>query len=199
MNAIETAAWRPVQHKYKILQLLGHGSFGMVMLAKCLSTKQKVAIKLITDAYKSTYNFKKVMREIQIMKQLTKMKNNIYTTKFLDLIVDEESVFIIMDYGSKDLLNLFKSSKGPDFSLKEDSHLIIILYNLLCALNFLHSANITHRDIKPNNFLLDNDCKVCICDFGMARTFESKDGKKRSKSPYVISRWYRAPEVILGD
>ena len=49
-------------------------------------------------------------------------------------------------------------------------HLIVILYNALCALNFLHTANVMHRDIKPSNMLIDSECVVKICDFGLART-----------------------------
>jgi len=52
----------------------------------------------------------------------------------------------------------------------EERHLITVLYNCLCALNFLHSANILHRDIKPTNMLIDNLCQVKICDFGLARS-----------------------------
>ena len=51
----------------------------------------------------------------------------------------------------------------------EESHVITILYNQLCALNFIHSANIIHRDLKPANFLIDSECNVKICDFGLAR------------------------------
>lgn len=54
----------------------------------------------------------------------------------------------------------------------------VILYNLLCAVQFMHSSNIVHRDIKPNNILVNKDCHVRICDFGLARTLpESVTGK----------------------
>lgn len=81
----------------------------------------------------------------------------------------------------------------------EDEHFVIILYNLLCSINFLHSANIAHRDLKPANILIDSECNVKICDFGLARSMETLDGKKRSKTLHVVARWYRAPEIILGD
>jgi mitogen-activated protein kinase 1/3 len=49
-------------------------------------------------------------------------------------------------------------------------HLVTILYNIICAFKFLHSAGVVHRDVKPANLLMDSNCQVKICDFGLART-----------------------------
>lgn len=111
-----------------------------------------------------------------------------------------------MNYHTQDLRRMFKDQKkSSDFSFSEH-HLRVVLYNLLCAIKFLHSANIIHRDLKPGNILIDSECNVRICDFGLARsmktsTSESNDQKhtKRSMTPHVISRWYRPPELILGE
>lgn len=70
-----------------------------------------------------------------------------------------------MEQGQTDLNKLIKS---PSMVIEED-HIIIILYNILCSVNFLHSANIVHRDLKPANILIDSDCQVKICDFGLSR------------------------------
>ena len=51
-----------------------------------------------------------------------------------------------------------------------ENSLIKILYNILCALNFIHASNVMHRDIKPSNILVDSNFNVKICDFGLART-----------------------------
>ena len=62
----------------------------------------------------------------------------------------------------------------------DESHIVTMLFNMLCALNFLHSANIMHRDLKPGNFLIDSSCHVKICDFGLSRAFTEKNDADRT-------------------
>lgn len=66
-----------------------------------------------------------------------------------------------------DLKKLIELSSKSNLNEK---HVTIILYNLLCALKFMHSANVIHRDIKPSNILINEQCQIRICDFGLART-----------------------------
>lgn len=77
-----------------------------------------------------------------------------------------------MDLGETDFRKIMEAQ--PRVQISED-HIITMLYNQLCALNFLHSTNIIHRDIKPGNLLIDNECGVKICDFGLARVLPSKN------------------------
>ena len=112
-----------------------------------------------------------MVREITILRELSKVKSNIFTTHLHDIILagpDDtfESLFLIMELESGDLANLMESK---DLVFDEE-HALIVLYNILCALNFLHSGKIMHRDIKPGNILINSNCQVKICDFGMART-----------------------------
>lgn len=94
----------------------------------------------------------------------------------------------------------------------KEAHVKIIIYNLLCSLNFIHTAGLMHRDIKPANVLIDDQCQITLCDFGLARsmlgpekkkTVEEQKGQgqqnesKRRLSTHISSRWYRSPEIIL--
>lgn len=75
----------------------------------------------------------------------------------------------------------------PHTELTED-HIVTILYNQLCALNFVHSAGVIHRDIKPGNFLIDSQCSVKICDFGLSRVMPTKSDLERETLKYRNSQ-----------
>lgn len=71
----------------------------------------------------------------------------------------------------------------------DEQHIITILYNTLCAIKYLHSANVIHRDLKPANLLIDQTCSIKICDFGLSRTMISS--KKDNQSPSNIKKVLR--------
>ncbi|XP_034275973.1 mitogen-activated protein kinase 15 isoform X2 [Pantherophis guttatus] len=86
-------------------------------------------------------------------------------------------------------------------NLLKDIHKCYILYQLLKATKFIHSGNVIHRDQKPSNILLDRDCFVKLCDFGLARSLGQieKDEGNPALTEYVATRWYRAPEILLAS
>ncbi|CAN6463797.1 unnamed protein product [Victoria cruziana] len=75
-----------------------------------------------------------------------------------------------------------------------DDHCQYFIYQLLRGLKYVHSANVLHRDLKPSNLLLNSNCDLKIGDFGLARTTSEAD----FMTEYVVTRWYRAPELLLN-
>ena len=78
-----------------------------------------------------------------------------------------KNIFLIMEFEKRDLRQ--SMNEGILTGLTQDQ-VRLIVYNLLCAAKFMHSANIVHRDLKPGNILINRDCQVKICDYGIART-----------------------------
>ena len=164
--------WEYVRKDYKIKEHLGSGTYGAVYKVKHRETKKEFAAKYLKEFMEHESVARMMVREITILRKLSKIKSNIFSTKLYDIILagsedSFDSVFLIMELQSGDLKSLM-DTKNLVF---DEEHAIIVLYNLLCALNFVHSANIMHRDIKPSNILINSSCQVKLCDFGMARTF----------------------------
>jgi mitogen-activated protein kinase 7 len=80
-----------------------------------------------------------------------------------------------------------------------DAHFQSFIYQILCGLKYIHSANVLHRDLKPGNLLVNADCELKIADFGLARGFSiDPDENAGYMTEYVATRWYRAPEIMLS-
>ena len=107
-------------------------------------------------------------------------------------------IYIVCDFMESDLHVVIKAK------ILEDVHTQFILYQILKALKYMHSGSLIHRDLKPSNILLNSDCHVKLCDFGLARSVSSQTGSTTTKgdpvmTDYVATRWYRAPELLLGS
>lgn len=101
-----------------------------------------------------------------------------------------EDVYIISDLMETDLHRIIYSRQELS-----DDHIQYFVYQILRALLYLHSANVLHRDLKPSNLLLNSNCDLKVCDFGLARGL---DVDNMELTEYVVTRWYRAPEIMLS-
>jgi serine/threonine protein kinase len=82
-----------------------------------------------------------------------------------------------------------------DFS----SSFLVIHLSSRVGMKYVHSASVIHRDLKPGNLLVNSDCELKICDFGLSRGFDSAaEEGATSMTEYVATRWYRAPEIMLA-
>jgi len=100
-------------------------------------------------------------------------------------------IYLIFEKMDTDLYKIMKS--GQELS---DDHYKFIIYQIIRALFFIHSGNIIHRDLKPSNILINEDCTIKLCDFGLSRSLSDKKDRM-NLTEYVVTRYYRAPEVML--
>jgi c-Jun N-terminal kinase len=150
---------------------------------------ERVAIKKLVKPFQNETYAKRAYREVKLMKMVNH-KNvigllNLYTPAHK--IDDFEDLYIVMELMDANLCRVI----GIDLDHDRMSYL---LYQLLCGIKHLHSAGIIHRDLKPSNIVVKEDCSLKILDFGLARAAD----KAFMMTPYVVTRYYRAPEVIVG-
>jgi len=210
--------------RYKFVRYLGHGSYGHVAEGEALeghptlSPGTKVAIKKIPNVFENEVDAKRLLRELRILRYL---QGHDTIVRVFDVFIDGQpstfdTLLIVFEFVDTDLSKLFASDQF--FGIL---HVQYIFYQLCLGLKFMHSANICHRDIKPSNILVNEDCTIKLCDFGLARCLTPNqeiprpkcsdevrkmylDEKKLTRTPFkriltrhVVTRWYRAPEVIL--
>ncbi|OQR83793.1 sporangia induced mitogen-activated protein kinase [Achlya hypogyna] len=182
-----------VDTKYKFIKPIGHGAYGVVISAQNTETDEKVAIKKVSKAFEDLVDAKRILREIKLLQHFD--HENIIT--IVDLLPPPslahfEDVYIISDLMETDLHRIIYSRQPLS-----DDHIQYFLYQILRALKYIHSSNVLHRDLKPSNLLLNSNCDLKVCDFGLARGVEP-DEDNMELTEYVVTRWYRAPEIMLS-
>merc|ERR1712113_464904 len=105
---------------------------------------------------------------------------------------DFDDIYIVTDLMETDLHRVIYSKQ-----LLNDEHHQYFCYQILRGLVYLHSAHVVHRDLKPSNLLVNKNCDLKICDFGLARVLSTEEEDSLGRTDYVVTRWYRAPEVVL--
>ncbi|XP_053873240.1 mitogen-activated protein kinase 15 isoform X6 [Malaclemys terrapin pileata] len=184
-----------VSQKYEIKKRLGKGAYGIVWKAIDRRTGEIVAVKKIFDAFRNRTDAQRTFREIMFLQEFGEHPNII---KLLNVIraQNDRDIYLVFESMETDLHAVIK--KG---NLLKDIHKCYILYQLLKATKFIHSGNVIHRDQKPSNILLDADCFVKLCDFGLARSLCQihEDQGSPALTEYVATRWYRAPEILLSS
>jgi len=174
--------------RYEKIGKIGEGSYGVVFKCRNKETQQLVAIKKFVESEDDPLIKKIAMREIRMLKQL-KHPNLV---NLLEVFKRKKRLHLVFEYVDHTVLNeLDRYPKGvPEHLIKK------IIYQTLLAVNFCHHHNCIHRDVKPENILVDKRGVVKLCDFGFARMLT---GPGDEYTDYVATRWYRAPELLVGD
>jgi mitogen-activated protein kinase 1/3 len=180
-----------VDEKYEFIKQIGHGAYGVVCSALNKKNGEKVAIKKVPNAFDDLIDAKRIIREIRLLKFFDH-ENIIAIVDVLkpDAKTGYADIYIVTDLMETDLHRVIYSRQDLT-----DEHIQYFVYQLLRGVLYMHTANVMHRDLKPSNILLNKNCDLKICDLGLARGYENETD---FKTEYVVTRWYRAPEVILN-
>ncbi|KAF9240902.1 CMGC MAPK protein kinase [Melanogaster broomeanus] len=184
---------------YEILHGLGEGAYGTVAAARHKPSGRQVAIKRILP-FDHTLFCLRTLRELKLLRFFSETCVNENIISILDIVKppslgDFKEVYFIQELMQTDLHRVIRTQ-----SLSDD-HCQYFIYQVLRALKSIHSADIVHRDLKPANLLLNSNCDLKVCDFGLARSINSTapGGKEMGlMTEYVATRWYRAPEIMLS-
>ncbi|KAL2245516.1 mitogen-activated protein kinase 19 isoform X2 [Sesamum indicum] len=178
-------------NRYQILEIIGKGSYGVVCAAIDTHTGGKVAIKKITDIFEHMSDAIRILREIKLLRLLR--HPDIVEIKRIMLPPsrrDFKDIYVVFELMESDLHQVIKANDD----LTHEHHRFF-LYQMLRALKYMHTANVYHRDLKPKNILANANCKLKVCDFGLARVAFSDTPTTIFWTDYVATRWYRAPEL----
>ncbi|XP_035848566.1 mitogen-activated protein kinase 8 isoform X4 [Sander lucioperca] len=178
-----------VLKRYQNLRPIGSGAQGIVCSAYDQILDRNVAIKKLSRPFQNQTHAKRAYRELVLMKCVNH-KNiigllNVFTPQ--KSLEEFQDVYLVMELMDANLCQVIQMELDHE-------RLSYLLYQTLCGIKHLHAAGIIHRDLKPSNIVVKSDCTLKILDFGLARTAATG----LLMTPYVVTRYYRAPEVILG-
>ncbi|KAI3463718.1 hypothetical protein Pfo_020381 [Paulownia fortunei] len=177
--------------RYQVQEVVGKGSYGVVGSAIDSHTGERVAIKKINDVFEHVSDATRILREIKLLRLLR--HPDIVEIKHIMLPPSRREfrdIYVVFELMESDLHQVIKAN--DDLT---PEHYQFFLYQLLRGLKYIHTANVFHRDLKPKNILANADCKLKICDFGLARVSFNDAPSAIFWTDYVATRWYRAPEL----
>jgi len=158
-----------VDKRYEVIDPVGSGAYGVVVAAKDLEADEEdnnlVAIKKIEKAFEHKVFAQRTLRELKILRLM--QHDNVIGIKTLlkpKHRTEFNEIYLVSELMETDLAQIIKSNQPLT-----DDHIQFFLYQLLRGLKYIHSAGILHRDLKPRNLLVNSNCDLKICDFGLAR------------------------------
>eukprot|EP01038_Epipyxis_sp_PR26KG_P004950 gene4950-6923_t len=177
-------------NKYEVLSVVGEGAYGVVLKCRNKESGEIVAIKKFKESDDDEILRKTTLREVKILRMLR--HTNIVSLK--EAFRRKMKLYLVFEYVEKNLLEVLEEQpSGLDPEIVR-----IYIYQLVLAIHWCHSNNVIHRDIKPENLLINVRTKILkLCDFGFARVISKTNNEELTD--YVATRWYRAPELLLGS
>uniref|UniRef100_A0A673IJ27 mitogen-activated protein kinase n=1 Tax=Sinocyclocheilus rhinocerous TaxID=307959 RepID=A0A673IJ27_9TELE len=182
---IQKTTW-DVPDRYTSLKPVGSGAYGTVCSATDQKTKEKVAIKKLYRPFQSLIHAKRAYRELRLLRHIQHDNVicllNVFTP---DSTLEKfETFYMVMPFVAQDLGHIMKRKQLTS------KVITYLFYQILRGLKVI--TDVLFQDLKPSNLAVDENCELKILDFGLARHTETE------MTGYVVTRWYRAPEVIFN-
>ena len=195
-----------VDKRYTMIRTVGSGAYGVVISASDAKTDTSVAVKMVPKAFSDEIDAKRILREIKLLKHF-RHENIVSLVDMMPpnvkYVEDFNDVYLVTDLMETDLHRIVYSKQKLSID-----HAQYFIYQVLRGLKYIHSCRVLHRDLKPSNLLVNSNCDLKICDFGLARginrdpndpyTMGTAGGGTMLLTEYVVTRWYRAPEIMLA-
>ena len=180
-----------MKNKYEVLGIVGEGAYGIVY--KCLNkeTNKYVAVKKFKETQDKLVQ-KTKKRELAMLQML----HHENVVEFQESFVSKGNFFLVFEYVEKNLLEVLEESpRGLSPKLIRS-----LVFQMCKAVDYLHKNNMIHRDVKPENLLIDENLNLKLCDFGFARKVKLNKNNNNidTMTDYVATRWYRSPELLLS-
>jgi mitogen-activated protein kinase 15 len=178
-----------VEGMYEIIGRKGRGKYGVVFRARDKNSNTFVMIKKLNDLFSNNLDCEKIYREILFHEHLNYHDNII---KLVNVINSKDrDLYLIFEYMEENLYDVIRAN------ILTNDHIKLITYGIIKAFQYIHSADIVKSYLKPSHILLNADCKVKVDDFSLSREVNSENDFINI-TDYVTTRWYRAPELLLG-
>jgi len=174
--------------RYQKLEKIGEGTYGVVYKAKDRVSGQIVALKRIRLDAEDEGIPSTAIREISLLKELR--HPNI--VRLFDVVHTEKKLTLVFEYLDQDLKKYLDVCEGG----LDPTILKAFLFQLITGVAYCHHHRVLHRDLKPQNLLINREGELKLADFGLARAFGIP---VRSYTHEVVTLWYRAPDVLLGS
>ncbi|KAG5472512.1 hypothetical protein LSCM1_03913 [Leishmania martiniquensis] len=189
-----------VDDSYTLTSVIGHGAYGVVCAALDDRNFQEVAIKRVSRVFEDLIDGRRIWREIFLLRILKECgcRNILRLIRVMaprDPIMEFRDLYLVTDLYDTDLFSIIRQNKCESMEL-----LRRISARVLRCLADMHSMGMVHRDIKPSNILLRDEKdtgEAIVCDFGLARAGLHKLCEPLDLTDYVVTRWYRPPELLL--
>eukprot|EP00245_Coleochaete_scutata_P004586 TRINITY_DN17307_c0_g1_i1.p1 TRINITY_DN17307_c0_g1~~TRINITY_DN17307_c0_g1_i1.p1 ORF type:complete len:303 (+),score=45.16 TRINITY_DN17307_c0_g1_i1:204-1112(+) len=175
--------------QYEKVEKIGEGTYGVVYKARDVYTNETLALKKIRLDAEEEGVPSTALREISLLKEMD--HRNI--VRLQDVVHCDKRLYLVFEY-----LDLDLKKHMDTFPVSKDPMLIkVYLYQMLKGVEYCHAHRVLHRDLKPQNLLIDKSTNMLkLADFGLARAFGIP---VRTFTHEVVTLWYRAPEILLGS